>query len=1835
MRKNYSSSKPASLKRLNVFAVLVMLVLAIPMISQAAYNHVLSTPTNPAIPAANLCPSQLKAQVYAFTITTSGSGGLNNLTNISFTTNAGYAAADVSNFKLWINTTNNLATATQYGGNIVAGLGPGAHTFTAFTYTLTVLTHYLWITTDVAAAPTQGNVITVAAMGTADFFVSGGTKLGGGNIGGAQTLNRAPAITTQPTSPVTGCLGFPVTLNGLVATGGGLTYQWQYGAGGNVTNGNPAGSIYTNPTTSALTVDGLAVGSYTYKCIVSGVCSPSVTSVTVTLNVVNNNTVGVTIQGSTPQSGFGPFILCGPTSYTMTATPTNGGTNPTYNWQVNTVTQQNSTSNSFTWTVNPGDIVECIMTMGTGVTCPVGSPANSNPINFNAVGTVGTTPAQTTPLSTRCKGSGTTSTPNFTITADPDIYYYEWQIQNAGSSTITSPTTVNNTTITWDANFAGVAQIRMRANNVCLNGPGGWGPWRNDTVLAHYQPVSSIDPDLSIRKGLNAGQWWDTICHRTNVTFSNYVNSNVQPYPYGAATYEWYWNNNLVQSSTSNQYLNNNLLDNDTVRLRVIPGWTTTTTLYSDGNRCPSSAPFWSNTYHMDVYPSDPPLITNVVASPNPGCIGQAITLTATVAAQGLGPSPVYEWYDVSTGLIGTGLTYTGTFSAGMHDIFFMVTSSDTCASPNQVIFPSPVFYPLQINLCYDTMNVSGTQTINRCGGVLYDSGGPSGNYSNNESGVLSICPALAGQYVSLNFTSFSTEATNDVLTIYNGTSITDPILAPSPLSGSLSCSAPFTSSHASGCLTLRFQSNGVTTNTGWAANMSCVSTPASSTPGNGCSSPVMIASLPYSATGQTNQCFGNNHGSGCAAGNTSGTDKFYRYDANGPECITVNLNGATSNAISLSVWKDCPTLPGTCIASWTTATGGNIGGQTTLPMVGTYYIVVDANVGVNFNYNIVINTFGAAPLNDLPCNAEQLIQTIPHYDDNSCAGTESGGGVNNSNCVNGNLNTLWYTFTTNAGQTAARVRFTRGLGTLTDPIIQVYGGTCSALSYINCNDDGVYCSVTYDIPYLQWTTTPSTQYWIRVDGYLNTVGSYQLVVDDPNSVVSAYGYDCGNPIMISAQSCTYGNPAFIGIGNKCDFPYSNNAGFFGERDGVYYLFETVYGQNGATTLTFDIYSDPSVTTDWDFIIWNVTPYYPSQICEYLNYGFGPWNTSVGNISSSWVDTWQNPANGHTGCRSTGTTHINGFPFNAPIPLSSTQGSPAGHQWWVLYISNFRFGQYPYGFTLDVGHSTTSTVSNFNPTSPGAVVYNTTQPPQMIWWTGQGGTSNWFTQANWGGCAVPSCANGTSATVATYYSPSNPYFPVINGAGAISKDFTIRPGGSLTINSGFNLDMCGNWLNLGTFTANSNSAVTCTGNNTQFFDGLMSGSNSFENLNMSKTPGIHMYLYNRAQVTGTLGLTNGRIITGAKELFVSNLSPASVPTGNAQSFVQGNLRRNLDPTGGIYYWPVGTTSWQLAKLTFGTGVTIPNILGFFSPWGSLPGPLGLVDGPCNASYTSAPGFLNNGYWTLTASANPTGAQYDMVLYNTSVTNGGGSTAWTVAKAPTIAGGWVLDGNCDNTSTQAITKRNGMSGFSVFATAQSNVPVPITLLNFDAVAKGTNVLATWVTATEINNDYFVVERSTDGINFEQVGTRKGAGNSSNTLYYSMTDLEPFAGVSYYRLRQVDFDGQQSESQLVAVNFLDNNVLTVYPNPANNSDSYLSYEFNAFGDGMVHLEVIDMLGKVVMAENVNALKGNNVFKGHDGLNISFLPHGVYILQVKPVNNEIIEPMQKRFIKQTREE
>ncbi len=97
------------------------------------------------------------------------------------------------------------------------------------------------------------------------------------------------------------------------------------------------------------------------------------------------------------------------------------------------------------------------------------------------------------------------------------------------------------------------------------------------------------------------------------------------------------------------------------------------------------------------------------------------------------------------------------------------------------------------------------------------------------------------------------------------------------------------------------------------------------------------------------------------------------------------------------------------------------------------------------------------------------------------------------------------------------------------------------------------------------------------------------------------------------------------------------------------------------------------------------------------------------------------------------------------------------------------------------------------------------------------------------------------------------------------------------------------------------------------------------------------------------------------------------------------------------------------------------------------------------------------------------------------------------------------------------------------------PLPIELLSFFCSQKGTKMSLEWITSSETNNNYFVVERSPDGVNFEDIGTKPGSGNSNAAMKYNFTDHHPLPGPNYYRLKQVDFDGKTETFQTSVCDF----------------------------------------------------------------------------------------------------
>jgi hypothetical protein len=161
-------------------------------------------------------------------------------------------------------------------------------------------------------------------------------------------------------------------------------------------------------------------------------------------------------------------------------------------------------------------------------------------------------------------------------------------------------------------------------------------------------------------------------------------------------------------------------------------------------------------------------------------------------------------------------------------------------------------------------------------------------------------------------------------------------------------------------------------------------------------------------------------------------------------------------------------------------------------------------------------------------------------------------------------------------------------------------------------------------------------------------------------------------------------------------------------------------------------------------------------------------------------------------------------------------------------------------------------------------------------------------------------------------------------------------------------------------------------------------------------------------------------------------------------------------------------------------------------------------------------------------------------------------------------------------------------------------LPIELTSFEAKKKEDHVLLTWTTASERNNALFIVEHSTDGLNWQEINRLPGAGNSVAELNYSSEHFQPNQGTNYYRLSQIDFNGQFEIFEVQSVLFL-NGLTTLYPNPVQ-----FGHELNIISKKGALLYLYNSTGAMVPIKS-EAIQGNQ----HVML-VDFKP-GVYFLRI----------------------
>ncbi len=194
------------------------------------------------------------------------------------------------------------------------------------------------------------------------------------------------------------------------------------------------------------------------------------------------------------------------------------------------------------------------------------------------------------------------------------------------------------------------------------------------------------------------------------------------------------------------------------------------------------------------------------------------------------------------------------------------------------------------------------------------------------------------------------------------------------------------------------------------------------------------------------------------------------------------------------------------------------------------------------------------------------------------------------------------------------------------------------------------------------------------------------------------------------------------------------------------------------------------------------------------------------------------------------------------------------------------------------------------------------------------------------------------------------------------------------------------------------------------------------------------------------------------------------------------------------------------------------------------------------------------------------------------------------------------------SANGVAARTGTYTFCGSAGLGSTT-LPVEITSFNAIAQNNKVMLNWITGSELNNQYFEIEKSNNGNQYEPIGRVAGKGTTSQTNSYSFTDHAPLAMINYYRLKQVDIDNRYKYSAVVTIK-LDGKLkksINIFPNPVSDKINFrISSDISANG----FINITDALGQSIYRRNESFVRGDNVFALNSLKN---LPKGVYTLQV----------------------
>ena len=485
---------------------------------------------------------------------------------------------------------------------------------------------------------------------------------------------------------------------------------------------------------------------------------------------------------------------------------------------------------------------------------------------------------------------------------------------------------------------------------------------------------------------------------------------------------------------------------------------------------------------------------------------------------------------------------------------------------------------------------------------------------------------------------------------------------------------------------------------------------------------------------------------------------------------------------------------------------------------------------------------------------------------------------------------------------------------------------------------------------------------------------------------------------------------------------------------------------------------------------------------------------------------------------------------------------------------------------------------------------------------------------------------------------------IVTGSGSIDNDGTLIIEGDYINNSSGD----------GTDNEDADGIVSFRGTTTGMIIDGSAGSTSFDAVEFMRDAngdgtGVSLttVLGMDVSVFDELTLTSGVVETGSNVLIMTSTVASDLTDYDTDDFIFGNFRRYINNGGSntdTYVFPIGegaaTTNYHRADIinnnltgggfTYLTASVADNTKSGDQEDEDLPANLMWdntrlfrVDGDAGTDYHE---------WSIIPDNEPAGGTYGIDLYFNNFTDMQ-DNEFTVIKrteASTSFADWsTFEGSttipdadeAGRTAAGGFARKSGFQDFSKFAIASAGVVLPVELVSFESDCKNNTLHINWATASEINNDYYTLEKSFNGSEFFEVG--KVFPESANSNSFKNYEYIVYSGNAYFRLKQTDIDGTVAYSDVIFAESCEGTETEdfIHAYTGNNEDIIIQIRSHKASDFMIN--VMDAGGReIIPMQKYAVVDGNNVFE----IPTLSLATGVYVINVR---NQTESYSQKVFI------